>query len=101
MGDAVTEQEWLASTDPKPMLAYLRDTEREQERRLRQFAVGCCYRIWRLMPDEGKRLLEMAEQFGEGTVTRHQRDSAVAAFRAVHGRFGADTPALRAAYRCK
>jgi hypothetical protein len=53
------------------------------------------------MPGDGKRLLEVVEQFGAGAVTRHQRDSAVATFRAVYGRYGADTPILRAAYRCK
>jgi hypothetical protein len=97
----MTESEWLASTDPTPLLEHLRGSEREKEYRLRRFAIECCYRTWHLLPSDGKRLLEVVELFGEGGVTRHQRDSAVAAFRAVYGRYGADTPILRAAYRCK
>jgi hypothetical protein len=95
----MTEREWLTSTEPTPMLKFLR--MKEKEGRLRQFALGCCYRIWHLLPDEGKLLLEMVDRFADGQVTRNQRDTAVAAFRAVHGRYGADTPILRAVYRSK
>jgi hypothetical protein len=99
--NGMNEAEWMECTDPTPMLDFLRAREMENEKKLRRFALACCYRTWRLMPDDGKQLLEMMEQFAEGNIARHQRDFAVATFRAVHGRYGADTPILRAAYRCK
>jgi hypothetical protein len=40
----VTEAEWLACTDPKPMLEFLRG--RASDRKLRLFACGCCRRLW-------------------------------------------------------
>ena len=97
----MTEIEWFDCTDPTPMLEFLRANEKIMERRLRQFAIGCCCRVWHLMPNEGKQLIEVVERFAEGKLIRRQRDAAVATFRAAHGRFGANTPILRAAYRCK
>ena len=37
----MTEAEWLACETPERMLAYLRG--RASERKLRLFAVACCY----------------------------------------------------------
>src|SRR5262245_40305117 len=54
----MTETEWLASTNPQPMLAHL--SGRVSERRLRSFAAACCRRVWHLLPvprDEFERVL--------------------------------------------
>src|SRR5262249_32937872 len=45
-GDAVTEEQWLASTDPRAMLALARRCGRENDRTLRLFTVACCRRLW-------------------------------------------------------
>jgi hypothetical protein len=61
----MTEAEWLASTDPEPMLAFLR--RKASERKLRLFAVACCRRIWHLIPEEvGRRAVELAEEYAAG-----------------------------------
>jgi hypothetical protein len=43
----MTEAEWLAATDPLPMLDFLRG--KATNRKLRLFAVACCRRVWRLL----------------------------------------------------
>ena len=61
----MTETEWMASTDPRPMLGSLR--RRASDRKLRLFAAACCRRIWDLLPDEQCRsALETAERFADG-----------------------------------
>jgi hypothetical protein len=61
----MTEAEWMAFTDPRPMLGPLR--RRAGDRKLRLFAVACCRRIWELLPDdECRSALETAERFADG-----------------------------------
>jgi hypothetical protein len=56
----MTEAEWVTSTDPAPMLQFLRG--RASDRKLRLFAVACCRRVWHLIIDErSRRAIEAAE----------------------------------------
>jgi len=49
----MTEAEWNACNDPKPMLGFLRG--RGNDRKLRLFAVACCRRVWHLLDDPRSR----------------------------------------------
>ncbi len=76
----MTEEEWLACTDPRPMLDFLRGVP--SERKLRLFACACCRHAWGRLPhlivaglDEIKGI-EVAEGFADGSVGREELDRA-------------------------
>ena len=65
----MTEAEWLAATDPAPILAFLRDRGGAGERKLRLFAVACCRRVWDWLSDErSQRAVRVAEWYAEQAV---------------------------------
>jgi hypothetical protein len=63
----VTETEWLASSDPQPMLALLRNSA--TERKLRLFAVACCHRVGGSLPDACRHPVAVAERHADGAAT--------------------------------
>jgi hypothetical protein len=60
----VTEQEWLACTDPTPMLEFLR--RRASDRKLRLFACACCRQVWNLLSPEDQGIVARVEQCADG-----------------------------------
>jgi hypothetical protein len=50
--------------DPQAMLPLVQG--RVGERELRLFACACCRRVWRLLDDGNRRIVEAAEQFALG-----------------------------------
>ena len=67
----MTEREWAACGDHRPMLAHLftarRPGGRVTERALRLYACACCRVIWDVLPeDEGRRAVEAAERYADG-----------------------------------
>jgi hypothetical protein len=70
----MTEAEWLACTDPQPMLEFLQD--KASDRKLRLFAYACCRHLNHLPADDRtKRAVEAAEQLADGLITEGQRDT--------------------------
>jgi hypothetical protein len=67
----MTEADWLACTDPGPMLDLI--LGRATDRKLRLFAVACCRRVWHLMAHERSRTaIEAAERYAEGLMSREE-----------------------------
>ena len=72
----MTESEWLQSTEPQPMLEFLRD--KTSERKLRLFAVACVRGIfwWQLSDPTRKRAVEVAENVADDKGTKDELGSA-------------------------
>jgi hypothetical protein len=60
----MTEQEWLACTDPKPMLAFLR--RKVSDRKLRLFACAYARRNWHLLGAASQKAIDVAERYADG-----------------------------------
>jgi hypothetical protein len=87
----MTEAEWLAGTDPTPLLHHLGRTARS--RKLRLFAVACCRRAWARLRDETcRQAVEVAEAFADHRVSNQRREQVTRAVRALLG------PQARACY---
>jgi hypothetical protein len=64
----MTESEWLACTDPGPMLEFLRG--KASDRKLRLFACACCRHVWDLLLDErSRKAIDAAEQYADGQIS--------------------------------
>ena len=76
---ALTEAEWLAWSDPNPMLEYLRG--RISERKARLFAVVCCRRMlgWAEAGAEERHAVDVAERYADGQAGRAELEAAEAA----------------------
>jgi hypothetical protein len=81
----MTEAEWMACTDPTPMLEFLRG--QMNSRKMRLFACCCCRHIWhRLIDERSRNAVEVAERYAEGLLTHADLKRAwVAASEALHG----------------
>ena len=66
----MTEAEWLAATDPQPLLEFLQGAS---ERKRRLFACGCCRRAWDLLSDHrSRKAVEVSEDFADGRCVARQ-----------------------------
>jgi hypothetical protein len=73
----MTEGDWLTSTDPQTMLAFVQDSSRATDRKRRLFAAACCRRIWHLLSDErSRRAVGAAEREADGLVGPEERHQA-------------------------
>jgi hypothetical protein len=65
----MTEQEWLACTDPDAMRRLLPDPP--TDRKLRLFACACCRKFWDQLED-GTELVRVAERFADGLASEDE-----------------------------
>ena len=76
---SITEAEWMASSDPEPMVRLL--WAEGSKRKLRLFAVACCQRI---LPSVGdacfRAALTAAEDFADGLVSMDQVEDIAAEY---------------------
>jgi hypothetical protein len=64
----MNEGDWLASTDPLPMLEFLR--RKASGRKLRLFACACCRHIWNtLMDARSTNAIELSERYADDDVS--------------------------------
>jgi hypothetical protein len=78
----MTEAEWLACDDPKPMLLAIMDAG--SGRKLRLFAVACCRRVIHCFTEKEQREAEdrltIAERYADGLVGEDELRQAQSAF---------------------
>jgi hypothetical protein len=94
----MTESEWMASSDPEPFLAAVRNVG--SKRKLLLFATATFSRLMHLLPHAQQlQAVELLEQMGEGTASPHAwrqaRSDALIDWRgsAYTGDHGIDDPA--------
>jgi hypothetical protein len=64
----MTQEQWLACTNPQKMLAFLQG--KVSDRKLRLFAVACCRLVWHRIDDWGSwAAVESAEQYADGQIS--------------------------------
>src|SRR5262245_59190965 len=85
----MTEDDWLASGDPRELLRFLLRGRRGRrrgrrnrrppaaslsDRKSRLFTCACCRLVWHLLKDERSRAaVEVAERFADGLVDEDER----------------------------
>lgn len=67
----MTSAEWMACSDPPPMLEFLRG--KVSERKLRLFSTACFLRLTALLPDPRQRQgISVLEQLAEGVILQSE-----------------------------
>jgi hypothetical protein len=81
----MTEAEWLACTDPTPMLEYVRG--KASDRKFRLLGCACVRSVWSHLTDlRSREAVELAEVFADGKVTEEQVKMGItAAYQAAYG----------------
>ena len=73
--EKMTEQDWANSADPVRMLDFV--AEHLGQRRLRLFAVACCWRLGSLLDEICRRALEVAVRYADGASSPNDIRSAI------------------------
>lgn len=90
----LTEEEWLNSKQPGPLLSRFRNKGRS--RQLRLFAAACLGRLGPLLTDELRQAREAAEQYADGRLTRKDLQKVQRVVASLAGGSGPSAEAARA-----
>jgi hypothetical protein len=78
----MTEADWLAGSDVTAMLTFVEG--KVSQRKLRLFAVACCWRTWSLLADHrSRKAVKVATRYADGEVGERERTDAYLAARAA------------------
>lgn len=69
----MTEAEWLACSDPMPMLAFLQG--KVSDRKLRLFAAACCWHLDSSLKKWDREGIEVAERFADGRLNESKMNA--------------------------
>jgi hypothetical protein len=73
----MTEAEWLAATDPMPMLMFVHDSGKGSRRKFWLFTAACCERASRFLPSElTGAMARVSEVLASGEASPEERDAA-------------------------
>jgi hypothetical protein len=70
-----TDADWLACTDPTPMVNFLRG--KASDRKLRLFLCACCRSVWHLLHKRVRKGVTITECFVDGTATASKLEQAL------------------------
>ncbi|HEX4606917.1 MAG TPA: hypothetical protein VH092_01805 [Urbifossiella sp.] len=71
----MSEADWLGTTGPDPMLAFV--GRAASGRKLRLLAAACCREVWDRIPDErSRRAVEVAEAYADGLADEAEAEAA-------------------------
>jgi hypothetical protein len=92
----MTEAEWLACNDPRPMMRLV--WRAASDRRWRLFGCASCRRIWDLLPEgAGREAVAVAERYADGAAGEDELRAAYRAAWSDYQRLDADLQAALAA----
>jgi hypothetical protein len=88
----MSEAKWLTDATTNRKLGFLGG--KAGARKFCLFALACCRRVWRFLPDASRRAVEVGERCVEGAASREEREAAYEA--ATKARADAEAEAVQA-----
>src|SRR5262245_25703333 len=75
----ITEKEWLSVKTTLWILPFTEHHTKASNRKSRLFACACCRRIWHLLAERWRQVVEQMERYSDGMATKEQVGKVVAA----------------------
>ncbi len=91
----MTEDEWLAATNPDELVFHL--GEKQSRRKARLLACACCRRMGELIPEQTRPILDTAERYADREAKKYELPSHIKQLQRLDNR--ADRAVLLVAYK--